>query len=257
MKLGADVTAAGKGKLAGLLSTTVQAAMLLKAVSQSGVARALWVLNYLEQVQGGRRAFKSKIPCDSEGSPLPWYTYPAIEYLRQLDFSRCSVFEYGSGNSSRFWAEHARSVASVESDPQWYRFSSSDLPANLEVVLRTGCKEYVQAIPRDGTRFDVIVIDGMYRYDCAVESVHRIREGGMILLDNSDWFPETARLLRDAGLSQVDFIGAGPVNSYAWCTSVFFAGKLGIPRKSAAPVRVLSGLADVSPMDRPSPKGAP
>ena len=31
---------------------------------------------------------------------MPWYTYPVIEYLQQFDFSKLTVFEYGSGNSS-------------------------------------------------------------------------------------------------------------------------------------------------------------
>lgn len=34
---------------------------------------------------------------DREGNPIPWYTYPAIEFLNSLDFSNKSVFEYGGG----------------------------------------------------------------------------------------------------------------------------------------------------------------
>ena len=37
---------------------------------------------------------------DREGRPIPWYTYPAIEYLASLDLSGMKVLEYGSGNSS-------------------------------------------------------------------------------------------------------------------------------------------------------------
>lgn len=33
---------------------------------------------------------------DAAGNWLPWYTYPAIEYLKQLDFSQKTVFEYGA-----------------------------------------------------------------------------------------------------------------------------------------------------------------
>src|SRR3954471_19133862 len=32
---------------------------------------------------------------DAAERPIPWYTYPAVEYLKQLDFSRARVFEYG------------------------------------------------------------------------------------------------------------------------------------------------------------------
>src|SRR5688500_6442274 len=34
---------------------------------------------------------------DAKCNPVPWYTYPAIEYLKQLDFKDSTVFEYGSG----------------------------------------------------------------------------------------------------------------------------------------------------------------
>src|SRR5688572_10403591 len=50
------------------------------------------------------------------GQPIPWYTYPAIEFIRQLDFSQSTVFEYGSGNSTMFWAASAARVISVEED---------------------------------------------------------------------------------------------------------------------------------------------
>lgn len=36
----------------------------------------------------------------SAGEEVPWYTYPAIEYLSHLDLSGFRVFEYGSGNST-------------------------------------------------------------------------------------------------------------------------------------------------------------
>lgn len=40
---------------------------------------------------------------DKDGNPIPWYTYPAIEFLNSLDFSSKNVFEYGTGNSTLWW----------------------------------------------------------------------------------------------------------------------------------------------------------
>ncbi|NTW99911.1 MAG: class I SAM-dependent methyltransferase [Geobacteraceae bacterium] len=172
--------------------------------------------------------------------------------MQQFDFSRCNIFEFGSGNSSLFWSKNAQSVISVESDPDWYTFGMQDLSPNRSLLLKTGCNEYVETVIQYETKFDVIVIDGLYRFNCAVKSMTRLKDGGIIVLDNSDWFPDTARLLRDAGFTQTDFIGAGPVNSYAWCTSVFFRGHMGIPRISdSQPVRVLGGIAEISGMDKP------
>lgn len=34
---------------------------------------------------------------DKDGLSIPWYTYPAIEYLRGLNFSTKSILEWGGG----------------------------------------------------------------------------------------------------------------------------------------------------------------
>jgi hypothetical protein len=162
---------------------------------------------------------------DAAAAPIPWYTYPAIEYLRQIDFAQADVFEYGSGHSTLFWASRARSVTSVDDDREWYDRLSPRLPPNCELILETDLYAYPCVIERTGRLFDVIVIDGAARGNtrlkCARRALGVLREGGLIILDNADWLPESSRLLRDAGLIQVDMTGFGPVNGYTWTTTLF------------------------------------
>ena len=66
------------------------------------------------------RSVDEKVCIDKNGNPIPWYTYPAIEYLSQFDFSDKTVFEFGCAYSSVFWAERAKKVISVEDNPIWY-----------------------------------------------------------------------------------------------------------------------------------------
>lgn len=47
---------------------------------------------------------------------IPRYAYPTTEYLMHLNFKELSVFEYGSGNSTLWWAQKAKSIISVEND---------------------------------------------------------------------------------------------------------------------------------------------
>ena len=220
------------------------------SIRRSGLKRAIWVLNYIEGTLGGCESSKCKLPVDRFRCPLPWYTYPAIEYLQQFDFSKCDIFEYGSGNSSKFWAQRAQTVISVESDLKWYESGIHDLSSNQKLLLMTEKTEYVNALHLNDCYFDTIVIDGVYRFNCAIEAVKRINSGGIILLDNSDWFPNTAKFLRGAGFNQVDFIGVGPINSYAWCTSLFFQKQLAVPRRSDQEiVEVQGGIEQVSEED--------
>jgi hypothetical protein len=44
----------------------------------------------------------------------------------------------------------------------------------------------------------------------------------MIIFDNTDWYPNSTRLIREKGFHQVDFNGFGPINNYCWTTSIFF-----------------------------------
>ena len=69
---------------------------------------------------------------DGSGDPIPWYNYPATEYLGNMDFSARSVFEFGSGYSTLWWSHGAKTVISVEHDQAWY----SNLPMNTKTLLR-------------------------------------------------------------------------------------------------------------------------
>jgi len=46
----------------------------------------------------------------------------------------------------------------------------------------------------------------------------------MVILDNSDWYRETAKYLREnLDMIEVDFHGFVPINDYTWTTSVFLS----------------------------------
>jgi hypothetical protein len=123
-------------------------------------SRLRWIVDHFERQLGGARAAKLGIPIDGDGQPIPWYTYPAIEFLNQLDFSNSSIFEYGSGNSSKWWASRCKKLVSVESDKSWFEYLQSTKPDNQELILRSDPKEYIFEIKNRTCELDVIVIDG-------------------------------------------------------------------------------------------------
>lgn len=163
---------------------------------------------------------------DRAGRPLPWYTYPAIEYLEQLDFREKSVFEYGSGMSTLFWGRVAQRVVSVEDDERWFERVVRDAPANCRMILETDVSKVPGVLAETGDMFDVIVVDGPARggtrLKCCREAVHALRPGGLIILDNSDWLPESAKFLRGEGLLEVDMTGFAPICANVQTTSFFF-----------------------------------
>jgi hypothetical protein len=77
-------------------------------------------------------------------------------------------------------------------------------------------------MPQDGTAYQVIVIDcGDNRYAAAQAAVGRLADGGILVLDNAEWYPQTTALLRGSGLIEIDFAGLKPCEFHTSVTSLF------------------------------------
>ena len=195
-------------------------AVYRRLVGQRTPRRYVGVTKRLLLDQGYVRSVRTGAPVDHDGAPLPWYTYPAIEWLSGLDFADRRVFEFGGGNSTRYWERRAASVTTVETDPEWYERILPQLDPATTMVLCHDREQYLGEIDRHQP-FDVIVVDGLWRKPSARKALDALAPGGMVILDNADWFPYSHRLLRDAGLIPIDFHGAGPIARYSWTTTVF------------------------------------
>ena len=180
----------------------------------------------LSKEYGHFRSAKDWQSVDKDGQPIPWYTYPMVEFLKQLDFSQKTVFEYGSGNSTLFWAERCKRVVAIEDDPAWYKLIKPRLPANVEYILVDNKADYVQAIHQFDELFDIIIVDGSHRFECTKTARNRLSTTGMMILDNADWFIQTTAFLRGTNLLEIDMAGFNPINGYATTTSVFMSRQI-------------------------------
>jgi hypothetical protein len=201
-----------------------------------GSRQICWLVESMEFDHGHQLSRQRQLPVDRTGQPLPWYTYPAIQFLSQLDLTDKDAFEFGSGNGSLFWAARTRSLVSVESDPNWYSMLDARKLPNQRIMLEEDLGAYPDSISKHGQKFDLIIVDGKRRRLCAQAAMPFLAGDGMIVLDNSDWYPKSAALLRDAGMIQIDFTGYGPVNNYTWTTSLFLRRNAQIkPRSTRLP----------------------
>jgi hypothetical protein len=192
---------------------------------------------------GQYRTIKRWDCIDSNDDPIPWYSYPAIEYIKQLDLSDKSIFEYGSGNSTRFWVDRCKKLVSVEDNKEWFDKIRARISPSVEYNLFEKKEDYIKSIRQFPDEFDVIIIDGSHRYDCAVEAIKKLRNDGFIILDNSDWKELTSKLLRDADLIEVDMSGFGPINGYTWTTSFYFRRNVQLsPAHERQPIHGIGSL---------------
>jgi hypothetical protein len=171
--------------------------------------------------RGLARSLELGSPVDAGDRPLPWMSYPFIDYVAGLDLSGLRLFEFGCGNSTRYWATRCREVVAVESDREWHERVRASMPPNATVVLAPGEPEYLASIAGRG-EFDIVVVDGaLDRRKMAEAAVRHLRPDGMVVLDNSDVWVGAAALLREADLIQVDFTGFAPAVYFEQTTSVF------------------------------------
>jgi len=175
---------------------------------------------------GWFRSFREKRPVDSAGEPIPWLTYPALDFLASRIDSSLSVFEYGCGYSTLWWAARVRQVVAVEHDPAWVSEIKARLPANAVVrqIPLEPAAGYVQAITVEPGPFDVVVVDGRHRNQCLQCAPRPLSATGVIILDNSErsQYQPGMEFLQSLGFRRVDFSGLVPVVSWKSCTSVFY-----------------------------------
>jgi hypothetical protein len=180
------------------------------------------VFKGLVQSYGQWKTIRDWSSVDKSGAPIPWYTYPTTEFLSHLDLSRFKVFEYGSGNSTLWWAARTKQVTSVEDNQLWYeKIKSSLKEQNVEYRLEKNSQKYFTMATDD---FQIFIVDGKYRRECLSHIVNLKKKdnGVMLIFDNSDWYPNTVRFLQEKlGWMQIDFHGYGPINNYTWTTSIF------------------------------------
>lgn len=229
----------------------VQTWVVPKTLRSGGLLRSLWQLNvHVLRDYGWLRSMRERRCVNGKGDAIPWMTYPAVDFLSQLDYSDKSVFEYGSGASTLFWAGRARHVVSVETQQGWFEHVRAIVPANCEVILSAeAAEEYAAQIESRG-EFDVVVVDGPgeARPVCCRQAIRHLTPGGMIVLDNSDLWPESAAIVRKAGLIQVDFTGFAPLQSHAHTTSVFLQRSYAFsPRNGRQPEKSVAQPAEPWP----------
>lgn len=79
--------------------------------------------------------------------PIPWYTYPTIDFLNNLDLRNVDIFEYGSGNSSIYFLNKGALVTSVEDDLDWFKKIKNNLVGH-NLIFEENQKEYISKVSK-------------------------------------------------------------------------------------------------------------
>src|SRR5688572_13130708 len=97
------------------------------------VATALLTPALFSYRSGHFRSSLKRAAVSKDGRPLPWYTYPCIDFLKARSFNDKSVLEFGGGHSTLWWAARAKDVVTIDGNAGWYERLKSQVPANVDL----------------------------------------------------------------------------------------------------------------------------
>jgi predicted O-methyltransferase YrrM len=131
----------------------------------------------------------------------PWLTPEAIRMLTKLLRPTDRGVEFGSGRSTAWFAQRVAALTSVEHNEQWYDTVSAGLQArglaNVDYVLAPRDQpdhhgdesRYARvALGFADASMDFALMDGAYRDFSAKFILPEIKPGGMLIIDNVNWF---------------------------------------------------------------------
>lgn len=180
---------------------------------------------YFEEI-GWLKSFDNHLPVDKNSNPLPWVTYSFIGFIESRLSKDMDVFEYGSGNSTNYYAKRVQSITSVEHDKEWYEEVVNEMLSNSTLIyqeLEYG-GDYSTLSEKQSIKYDIVIVDGRDRVNCLKSSINAIKDNGVIVLDDSEREPykEGNNFLLHNNFKVINFWGISPGLFYNKCTSLYY-----------------------------------
>jgi hypothetical protein len=180
---------------------------------------------YLNEI-GWFESFKALKSIDRKGNPIPWFSYPFIDFLTPRLTKDLVLFEFGSGNSTLFFAKRVKHAISVEHNKEWYQIVNSTKPSNVKLVLTESdsVNDYLGYFNNLEEKVDIIIVDGLHRNECLINSINKLSENGVIILDDSERseYQNGIDFILGNGFKSLEFWGIAPTVLFKKCTTVFY-----------------------------------
>ncbi|MBA3704736.1 MAG: hypothetical protein H0W84_02215 [Bacteroidetes bacterium] len=189
---------------------------------------------------------------------LPWFTFQAIEYIKNQLPSNAKVFEYGGGGSTLFFMEKNCDVFTVEHNSEWFKniqtfFEKNKTGKKWKGFLITAEEGLIQKDPKkeepshyfstekefgnmnfkkyaskidefQDEFFDLVLIDGRTRPSCMAHSISKLKKGGLLVLDNTEraYYTEAfTTVLSEKFQKVVDVFGPVPYTMWFHKTTIW------------------------------------
>jgi len=136
----------------------------------------------------------------------PWISQGAVLFCEKSLNKDQVGLEWGSGRSTAWFGSRLKSLLSIEFDSGWHSKVVSDLQNKglenvecryipIEHSITEPTKLYYEKMPAyvniadnfADNSLDFVVVDGHYRQACILAALKKIKPGGLLLVDNTNW----------------------------------------------------------------------
>lgn len=144
--------------------------------------------------------------------PAPWLTPASINIFDSILDQSMIGLEYGSGSSTLFFAPRLKVLESIEHHNAWYQkvqgmiesaglsnvhlhlvpnkhgssYEPFDIPDGSLRVKHWYADYFSKVLEFPDDHFDFVLIDGRARVECLLNSIDKLKSGGILALDNSE-----------------------------------------------------------------------
>lgn len=152
----------------------------------------------------------------------PLLTWPFLDFLESVDLSGQRLLELGAGGSTLWFQRRLEQVRSFETNADWQRTLAPLLAPNAELTLLSLAELEAAELEYRGEQLVLVDFAGrrtrfLQRFLARLGS----QRPSMIVLDNADWYRNSAALLAGHGYQELPFHGFKSGQSFISCTSLF------------------------------------
>lgn len=175
---------------------------------------------------GWIESLKQGYPCGADRSEIPWMNYPTVTILKERLNKDLTLFEFGSGYSTLFYAKLVGVVISVEHDKSWLKLMEPKMPDNVSLIYKEDDIDgvYCRSINECDREFDVVVVDGKDRMNCVKQAIEKLSPVGALVLDDTGRkeYIEIVNYVKTKGFLDLGLEGLKPNSRRVQRTTIFY-----------------------------------
>ena len=151
---------------------------------------------------------------------VPWWPYSVVAWLAGELTPGARVVEFGAGGSTVWLAKLGAHVKAAEFHDEWARRVREAAPSAIVIACPADSYPRLMHEEADAT-LDLVTVDGGDRVECVRCALPKVRPGGLLLLDDSQFQDCAPAIELLQSWERRDFWGLKPSQLWPARTSVW------------------------------------